>query len=404
MAERLSSDSVVTDRPVADRPSSALRRARLATALTFAFNGFLWAAWVPHIPSVKSQLGLSDAALGFALLGPAIGSMISMPLIGRATTRWGSGRVTTAMAFTSYLFIVAPGLAWNLPSLFGALLLWGIAAGGLDVTMNAQAVQVEKSYRRPIMSSFHAWWSVGTVTGTVAGSIGAGIGLSLARQQFGLAVILALVTLWSMRQFIADHRTEEHPDGRRVFELRLVLLGIAGICALLAEGSAGDWSPVYLRDDLGVAVGHAGLAYGAFTLLMTTGRLIGDRVVQALGRARSLGLLAALGGLGMSGGLLAHNLVGAMIGFGCLGLGLSVLVPVFFSTAADGPGAAGPKLAVVSSFSYLGFLIGPAALGPLASATSIHSALWVLPCFAALAGVLGVVAVRMTSRIAAAAS
>lgn len=398
------SGTTVTVRPPAGRVSPALRHARVGTALTFAFNGFLWAAWVPHIPQVKSQLGLSDAALGLALLGPAIGSMISMPLIGRATTRWGSGRVTTAMAFVSYLFIVGPGLAWNLPSLFGALLLWGVAAGGLDVTMNAQAVQVEKSYGRPIMSSFHAWWSVGTVTGTVAGSFGTGLGISLARQQYGLALLVALVTLWSMRQFIADHRSEEYAaGGGRVFEFRLVLLGIAGICALLAEGSAGDWSPVYLRDDLKVAAGHAGLAYGAFTLLMTLGRLVGDRVVHRLGRARSLGLLAAVGTLGMSAGLLAHNLAGAMVGFGCLGLGLSVLVPVFFSTAADGPGAPGPKLAVVSSFSYLGFLIGPAALGPLASATSIHSALWVLPSFAALAGILGVIAVRMTRRIIAAA-
>ncbi|HEU5270786.1 MAG TPA: hypothetical protein VFU36_12740, partial [Jatrophihabitans sp.] len=124
-------------------------------------------------------------------------------------------------------------------------------------------------------------------------------------------------------------------------------------------------------------------------------------VVQRLGRARSLALLAGIGALGMSLGLLSHDLAGAMIGFGCLGFGLSVLIPVFFSTAADGPGAAGPKLAVVSSFSYLGFLIGPAALGPLASATSIHSALWVLPCFAALAGLLGVIAVRLTSRLAA---
>jgi MFS family permease len=373
----------------------------LATALTFACNGFLWAAWVPHIPEVKSRLGLSDAALGFALLGPALGSMISMTLIGRATTRWGSGRVTTVMAFTSYLFIIGPGLAWNLPTLFAALLLWGVAAGGLDVTMNAQAVQVERSYRRPIMSSFHAWWSVGTVTGAAVGSVGAGIGLSLARQQLGLAVLVAAITLWAAGQFIADHPSEPHPAGDRVFELRLVLLGIAGICALLTEGSAGDWSPVYLRDDLRVAAGHAGLAYGAFTLMMTAGRLVGDRVVQRLGRARSVATLAGLGALGMSLGLLSHNLAGAMLGFGCLGLGLSALVPTFFSTAADGPGAAGPKLAVVSSFSYLGFLIGPAALGPLASASSIHSALWVLPCFAALAGILGVIAVLMTARKAA---
>lgn len=384
---------------LAHRTPAALRRARLGTALTFACNGFLWAAWVPHIPEVKARLGLSDAALGFALLGPAIGSMISMVLIGRATTRWGSGRVTTVMAFASYLFIAGPGLAWNLPSLFGALLLWGVVAGGLDVTMNAQAVQVERRYGRPIMSSFHAWWSVGTVTGTVVGSLGAGLGVSLARQQFGLAVVVALVTVWSARQFIADQPNEPTAAGRRVFEFRLVLLGIAGICALLAEGSAGDWSPVYLRDDLQVAAGHTGLAYGAFTLMMTLGRLIGDRVVQRLGRARSLALLAGIGALGMSLGLLVHTLAGAMLGFGCLGLGLSVLIPVFFSTAADGPGAAGPKLAVVSSFSYLGFLIGPAALGPLASATSIHSALWVLPCFAALAGLLGVIAVRLTSRL-----
>ena len=101
----------------------------------------------------------------------------------------------------------------------------------------------------------------------------------------------------------------------------------------------------------------------------------------------------------MAAGLISDNLVGAMIGFGCLGIGLSVLVPVFFSTAADGPGAAGPKLAVVTSFSYLGFLLGPASLGPLASASSVHTALWILPTFAALAGVLGVIAVRMTARL-----
>ncbi|MDQ2837272.1 MAG: MFS transporter [Actinomycetota bacterium] len=376
-----------------------LRRARLATALIFSFNGFLWAAWVPHIPEVKSHLGLSDAALGLALLGPAIGSVISMPLIGRATTRFGSGRVTAAMAFGTYLFIAGPGLAGNLPGLFLALMLWGVVTGGLDVAMNAQAVQIELSYQRPIMSSFHAFWSVGTVLGTLAGSVGAGLGVSLARQQAVLAVPLALITLWAVRRFIADHEAEQYQQGGRVFELRLVLLGIAGVCALLAEGSAGDWSPVYLRDDLRVAAGHAGLAYGGFTIMMTLGRLLGDRVVGRLGRAPSLAVLAAVGSLGMAAGLVADNLVGAIIGFGCLGIGLSVLVPVFFSTAADGPGAAGPKLAVVSSFSYLGFLIGPASLGPLASATSVHVALWILPTFAALAGILGVIAVRMTARL-----
>jgi MFS family permease len=377
---------------------STLRRARLATALTFAFNGFLYAAWVPHIPEVKAHLGLSDASLGFALLGPAIGSIVSMALIGRATTRWGSGPVTTMLAFGTYLIIIGPGLAFNLPTLFLALVLWGAVTGGLDVAMNAQAVQLEISYGRPIMSSFHAFWSVGTVAGTVIGSFGAGLHLQLAAQQAGLAVILALVTLWSMRQFVTDHPSEDYAEGGRVFELRLVLLGIAGVCALLSEGSSADWSPVYLRDDLHVAAGHTGIAFGAFTVMMTIGRMIGDRVVLRLGRMRSLAVLSAIGTVGMSAGLINNTVVGSSIGFGCLGIGLAIMIPVFFSTAADGPGAPGPKLAVVSSFSYLGFLIGPAALGPLASATSVHTALWVLPVFAALAGVLGVTAVRMTPR------
>jgi len=382
--------------------STPLRRARLATSLVFASNGFLFAAWVPHIPEVKAHLGLSNAALGFALLGPAIGSVMSMPLIGRATTRFGSGPVTAMMAFASYLVVAGPGVSGNLPTLFFAMMLWGLTVGGLDVAMNAQAVQIETSYRRPIMSSFHAFWSVGTVFGTVAGSVGAGLGVTVGPQQATLAVVLAAVTLWCRRQFIVDHPAESYHEGGRVFEFRLVLLGIAGVCALLAEGSSADWSPVYLRDDLGVSPGHTGVAFGAFTVMMTVGRMVGDRIILKLGRTRSITLLSGVGVVGMSIGLLADNLIGASVGFACLGLGLAIMVPVFFSTAADGPGEAGSKLAVVSSFSYLGFLLGPASLGPLASVTSVHTALWILPTFAALAGLLGVAAVRMTNRISAA--
>lgn len=375
------------------------QRARVATAMIFAFNGFLWAAWVPHIPEVKGALHLSDATLGLALLGPGIGSILSMPLVGRAIARWGSPLVTTVMAFATYLVIAGPGLAGNLPSLFLALILWGIATGCLDVSMNAQAVEVEKAYGRPIMSSFHAWWSVGTVAGTGAGILGASLGVSLARQQFAFAIVLALVSVWAVRQFLPDHPAEEYAEGGRVFELRLILLGIAGVCALLAEGSAGDWSPIYLHDSLHVGTGHAGLAYQTFTVMMTLGRLLGDRVVAGLGRMRSIGMLAAIGTVGLAVGLVSHSTVGALLGFACLGLGLSVMVPVFFSTAADGPGAAGPKLALVSSFSYAGFLLGPALIGQIANATSIYAAIWLLPVFAGLAGALGVAAVLMTSRV-----
>jgi len=382
---------------VAAHPA-ALRPARVAAALTFAMNGFLFAAWVPHIPVVKHHLGLSDAALGFALLGPACGSMLSLVVVGRLTTTFGSGRVTLTYSLGTYIAATLPGLAGNLPTLFGALFVWGITVGGLDIAMNAQAVQIEKSYGRPIMSSMHACWSLGTVLGAVVGSVGSARHISLVTQQTFLALLFATGTLALQRRFIPDHPVEECPVSGRRFEKRLLLLGLAGLCALVAEGSSGDWSPVYLRDDLHVSAGRTGLAFAAFSTMMTIGRMVGDRVVLSLGRARSLALLSSIGAAGLAAGLLIDTVVSASVGFACLGLGLSVMVPVFFSTAADGPGATGPKLAFVSSVGYLGFLLGPASLGPLASATNVHTALWALPAFTAAAGTLGVVAVRLTAR------
>jgi MFS family permease len=377
-----------------------LRAARTATAVTFASNGFLFAAWIPHIPEVKNDLHLSDASLGLALLGPAFGSLFAMALIGRITTRFGSAPVTVVAALATYVAAPGPGIAFNLPTLFLSLMIWGFTAGGLDVAMNAQAVQVETRYERPIMSSFHAFWSVGTVAGTVAGGIGAGAGISLATQQAGLALVCAAATLVLRTRFVPDAPHEPPAAGARSIDRRLVLLGIAALFALVAEGSSADWSPVYLRDDLHVSPGHAGVAFTAFTIMMTTGRMVGDRVVLALGRARAISVLAAIGSVGFSIGLAIDTVASAAVGFACLGLGLSVMVPVLFSTTADGPGAPGSKLAFVSSVGYIGFLVGPSTLGPIANATNVHTALWTLPLFAALAGVLGVAAVRMTERLA----
>jgi MFS family permease len=372
------------------------RQARLATSLIFAFNGLLFAAWVPHIPEVKANLGLSNAELGFALLGPAAGSIASMTVIGRAATRFGSGALTKAMAFGCYLVAPLSGLADNLPTLFGALFAWGVMTGGLDVAMNAQAVQIESRYRRPIMSSFHGFWSLGSVAGTLIGGAGAGLGLSLARQQTGIAVALAVITAVVAGRLLTDRTPpQERSTKTRVIDFRLVLLGIAGLCALLAEGSSADWSPIYLRDHLHVSAGQAGIAYTAFTIMMMTGRGIGDRVVHRLGRGPSLTLMGAIGTAGMAAGLAGDSLITSCLGFACLGLGLSIMVPVFFSAAADGDGPPAPRLAVVTSVGYFGFLIGPAALGPLASATSVHAALWVLPAFIALATGLGAIAFRL---------
>lgn len=375
------------------------QRARAAVAVTFAANGFLFGSWVPRIPEVKHDLHLSSAALGLALLAPAVGALVSMRWYGLASARFGSALMTRVSVVLFCLTAWLPGLAGNLPALWVTLLAWGTAIGGFDVTMNAQGVTVEDAYGRPVLSGFHAAWSLGSLSGAVVGGFGAGAGIPIAAQQAVLAGVVVTAVLLVGRAYLPDppHHAEPAPPGRRGLpEIRLLLLGIAGLFALMSEGAVADWSGVLLRDNLHARPGQVGLAFAAFSSTMTIGRLAGDRVVHALGRARTIALITVIGAAGLATGLAISTLAGAVIGFALLGLGLSVIVPVVFSTAADGA-APGPAIATVSTLGYSGFLIGPTMIGLIAQGTSVPFALWLLPLFTCTGGALSIVAVRMTA-------
>ena len=200
----------------------------------------------------------------------------------------------------------------------------------------------------------------------------------------------------------APFRTAVEPSiGRRRPRLpgvstRIVLLGLASVCALLSEGAVADWSGVLLRDSLGAAPGQVGFGFAAFATTMTIGRITGDRVVAAFGRARSVGLLGGTGALGCAAGLASGSLVGVVIGFGFLGVGLATMFPTYLSAAADTDAPAGPLLATVTGLGYSGFLIGPTAIGLVAQASSVLSALWLVPVLTAASIGMGLVGIRLT--------
>jgi fucose permease len=279
--------------------------------------------------------------------------------------------------------------------------------GAMDVAMNSQGVTVEAGYGRPVLSGFHATWSIGTFLGVAAGGAALALHVHLAVQQALLGGLLCVVVLAASRDFLPDATRSSARPRRRGLRLRrpeprLVLLGLSAIFALMAEGAVADWSGVLLRDHLGATGARVGAAYAAFCATMTAGRLAGDRVVHALGRGRCLAGLALIGCLGLGAGLLAHNIAGAVLGFGLLGLGLSVMVPVLFSTAADTRGPSGPAIAAVATLGCVGLLAGPSLIGLVAEVTSVPSALYLLPPFTLVAGALGVAGVRMSRRALAA--
>ncbi|MCW2579359.1 MAG: major facilitator superfamily 1 [Blastococcus sp.] len=352
----------------------------------FAANGAMFGNWAVRIPDVKVDLGLSEVALGGALLVPAIGALISMPLAGASSARYGSRPATGAAALAFFAVPVLLGFAPSLPWLLPALLLFGLAIGSLDVTMNAQAVTVERAGSRPVMSSFHAAFSGGALLGSLTGALAAAGDVPLALHLGGTGLVLCALTAPLLSAMLAEQRI----DGPRgpLFAWprgRLLPLAVIALAVLLAEGAVADWSAVYLRQELGAGVGTAGLAFTAFSLTMVAGRLAGDSVVTRWGRVRAVrisALIALAGGVVV---VLVPSVVVAVLGFAAMGIGLACVVPLVFVAAAGNDPDPGPALAAVSTPGYVGFLIGPPVIGGLGELVGLGPALALLPVL--LAGV-----------------
>lgn len=371
------------------RSEPSASAARLGVSAIFFINGFAFASWVPHIPTVQARLGLSAGQLGMALLAVAAGALVAMPLAGALVARFGSRAITLA---SSLLFCPLVALPVNAPSLSwlaGLLGAFGAVNGAMDVAMNAHAVTVERKLGRTVMSSFHALYSLGGLAGSGSAILLLSWGITPSVHMACAGALGLLVILASARVLLpgsADEGGSAHafalPRGP------LLLLGLLTFFVLMSEGAMADWSAVYLLHSLKSEAGLAGAGYAVFSLAMATGRLTGDKLVMTFGPERLVRLGGALAAGGLGGALLLHHSVAALVGFGCVGLGLSNLIPVLFSAAGrlqgHGPGVA---IAAVSTTGYGGFLAGPPLVGFLADHIGLPGALGLLVPF------LGIVAV-----------
>jgi MFS family permease len=367
----------LSDRAVLSPP----RTARIATALVFAIHAAVFASWTPHIPEVKERLGLNEGTLGLALLGAPVGSVVAMLVVGSLVARFGSRRVVLA-TFLGYAAVSpALGAAWSPAALFAALALWGGFQGALDVAMNSQGIAIEQRYGRPILSSFHAWWSFGAFVGVGLGALAIVAGLRLDVQMIIATVVLVLVS-WPLVRLMLDddHSVDEHKLALPWRDRRVLLLAGVMFGGLLCEGAVGDWAALYLRDSIGVAPQRAGLGYSVFAVTMFLGRVMGDRWVARFGAVKVVAVLAAVGAVGFGSALLVSQFWFALVGFAAMGLGIACVVPVVFSSAAaQSDSHAGHAIAGVATAGWAGFLLGPPLIGLLAHSTSLSTALAVLP-------------------------
>ncbi|WP_329244393.1 MFS transporter [Streptomyces sp. NBC_01478] len=385
-----------------------LTRLRITLTAFFALDGFIFAGWVVRIPAIKEQTGASAGTLGLALLGVSAGAVITMMLTGRLCHRYGNHQVTVVCAVLLSLSVSLPPLTHSPLTLGLVLLVFGAAYGGINVAFNSAAVDLVRAMRRPIMPSFHAAFSLGGMVGAGLGGLVAGA-LTPTQHLFGLTVIGLLVTaligpaLLRLRPPAPPHAPpknspktspqnppkQDTPPHRLTPRTRglVFTFGLIALCTAFGEGALADWSALHLEQDLDATAGAAAIGYACFALAMTAGRLTGTRLLERLGRTRTLVSGGTTAALGMLLGALAPTLWAAVLGFVITGLGLANLFPVAVERAGT---LAGPDgVAIASTLGYGGMLLGPPAIGFMADWYSLPAALTSVAVLAAVAAGIG---------------
>lgn len=376
----------------ADRPVT-----RLATRLAFLVAGFGLACWAPLVPFAKARLAVDDAALGLLLLCLGIGSVAAMLLAGALGTRYGSRPIVVAGGF---------GLAATLPPLSVAatpvpmglgLFAFGAALGSLDVAMNIHAVEVERAARRPLMSGFHALFSVGGFAGAAAMTLFLSAGLGPAAGSLICAALMAAAMALAWPRLLVTAQAQGGPLFATPRGIVLLLAALTAV-TFLVEGAVLDWSAVLITGNGLVAAAQGGIGYMLFAIAMTAGRLAGDGLVARFG---GRAVLFWGGGVALAGfaALLALPVkAAAMAGFVLIGLGAANIVPVLFRQAgAQTVMPAGLAIAAVTTTGYAGVLAGPAGIGFVAGMVGLDAAFWLLAallCLVPLSAALAVPAGR----------
>ena len=341
-------------------------------------NGASFGVWAARIPAVKIQTDLDAAGLGFALLGASIGAVLTMTFGGWLGSRFGTHVMTSTTLIGCAVMVVFIGASWNFASLTLSLLIFGICQGTMDVSMNANGIAVEHAGTGPIMSRLHASWSIGAFAGALVSTQVAALGIPVFPEFAVSAAVMAIGGVMLRFTMLPDRHAEG--GGRlRLPTGPLALLGALALFGLMAEGSATDWSALYLQSTMSASQGVAGLAVTTFTGSMAVARLAGDRLSLMLGSARLVSGGAALAALGLGLALAVQIPAVAIVGFGMMGLGLAAVVPTLFRAAGSQPGIpASQGIAAVSTMGYAGGLIGPPVIGTVASAATLRGSLVII--------------------------
>ena len=355
-----------------------------APAWVFASLNLLFGTWAIYIPTVKESLSIDKSQLGIAIFFLSLGVFTVFPIAAKIINKFGVGKVTWYGILFNGVVALLPLLAPNYYTLMIALYLFGATQGLTDIAMNTLVTEIEKEDKKTFMSAAHGFFSLG---GVLAG-LGSFFIISLANPALHMAIVVVLVLainfiLYKNYFHIVAAPVEKEPFSLKLFK-PLLVIGIVSFIVMGGEGAIIDWSGLYLQEISLAPEALWGAGFLAFSTLMTTGRFLGDSISQRIGSVKMVSLGISIAILGYFA-VLSTSTYLAIIGFGLVGLGFSVIIPELFRIGGNVKGIESSQgVAFIAGAGYAGFLSAPPVLGFLAESSSLITTFIVLLCCAFL--------------------
>ena len=363
-----------------------LLKSKFAVSFFFFSGGSSLALWAVHIPLIERTVGINYVTLGALFMFSGLGGFAAMQIYGWIIDHIGAKTATRIGGLVVGLSLLGPAFAQEIWSLGLAIFFLGFGIAGVDVGMNAAALQVDKVNKRAIFTFFHLFWSVGGLFGAALGfaTISAGFDQSQTLSITGvvLSVTGVIVAGWLLPNEVVATKEDKNKNrvaskaNRRVLPL-VILAGLMASAGAIIEGVAQDWSALYLIDIQNVSVALAAWGLAAFNLGMITGRIFIDRIVENKGRGFIIRWGSLLGGVAIAAQAIAPNFETSLALWYFLGLGISGVVPQIFAAGGEIGEAthSGRNMARVVGITYIGALAGPSAIGLLTAIYPLNIAI-----------------------------
>jgi MFS family permease len=372
-----------------------IQKQRIFLSVFFFLSGFNFSSWASRIPTINQALDLNEAQLGTILLTMPVSSLIGVPLSGWLVSRFETriplsvGFLLNSVALSLIAFATTPVM------LSLVLFLFSLSMRIFNISVNTQAITLQKQFDKKINGSFHGLWSTGGILGVGFTTLLISMDVTMVPHLLTVSVISVLATVFSFQYLL---RNDQSTSGNKLSFKKpdpyILYLGLLVFFAAVCEGGMFDWSGIYFQQVVKEDVFTVG--YLTFMTFMALSRFVSDLIIDKIGMASTYMLSGVFIFSGITLAILFPTFWPAMIGFSLVGFGTASVIPMTYTLAgASKTYSPGIAISLIATFGIVGMLIGPPMIGYLAHAFSLKTSFIAF----AIAGLMLIPFTRMFFRL-----